>query len=1286
VASAAEPLGASLESWLSLLDDEGFRVGIRERLLVQNLAAQFIASGDLPKEKPLEALLRITTPLLCSNPEQQTRYAGLMAAFLDRGGNGQLPPDKGRTRLKRLLPWLAATCLLIAGITAVDHFRSNSSAPERAAVLPPPPPFTGDKPPGGTPVPSGREVYVAASHLPVRIHAPPVWIKPARISLIVLGALCLGGLTYFAWSQWRRQLYLQNVHTDEEVKERFLTDPHPISAEPPAGYIRRVAVGLRQRYAGTGEILDVEATVRATMSANGALTPRFKTTRRTPEYLVLIDQRHPLDHLVAYSKALVTALERVGIAVVVQYFEGSPQNGCWRVRAGSQNLRHVGLSSFAELAARFEGDRLLVFGDTRVLDSDSGAPRPWLSQLNSFPQRAWITPMPLPSWGRLEQRADALGFLVLPAHTESLSTLASWFSAGQLGLQIAADWPGAYPSLLQDGSAAWVARQISPPPDVLDELLFQLRVYLGAKRFQWLCACAIMPAVSPPVTLSMGRQVGADDRELTLGLAAMSALPWFRHGFMPAWLRVALLNRLDKHEELRLREVVQERLATAIESTATPPILTIGERQRRLRAWFHRGLGVARDWIMVDFLHRGSSLRLSHRLPEGLRKLLWRDGVSAYGFRREFVLVLACGFLLSFVSLPGIWERVAPTAVGPPLDMISTFPVQSGVTAIAASPDGRRFLSGHQDGSLRLWDGARGLGIFSAVSSGAPIVSTAFDADGSLILSATPNSELVASDAETGRVVSTLEQMGPLDSVTISPDGRRVVARTSRAQWQLLSVQPIEFPHSVAKLPDDLSNTVQVAFSSDGTRFAAVTNRGMLKIWEAKLVATAGGSLPAASGVTSLALNSDGSQLVSGHVDGYLRFWDLGTQSAIGPPIKSNGKEVTAVAFSPDDSYVASGTSNGTLQLWDSKSHQPVGAPLRESGSRITSIAFSPDGGRLLEGSKQNGDLRMWGRPATAALDLFVCATSFGLTNQDEGFANRIADAVQRGTLPTVTPIIYQTTSRTFSASIRPLRFGIVYFAAERDRAAAQQLAHWLSQTVSGKPVDQPTQWETEQSSSSETSVFLANLCVTPADSGQQASAASPPEVTAPPTKTKPPPAAPGKDRSSSKPSRVSPAPVNRAQPEVPTAPPPSAAIESYLQQANEAVSHGPTDGLALAKVMYQKVLEMSDQASRADVAKAYLGLGIVSMKQGDYAPATEYLKRSIEADPEPAAAYLNLGDVLQAQGNYSEAILNYEAAIKRDPNSTAPYCRMVSALSRANRPDEAAKVSAECWSHRKTN
>ena len=105
---------------------------------------------------------------------------------------------------------------------------------------------------------------------------------------------------------------------------------------------------------------------------------------------------------------------------------------------------------------------------------------------------------------------------------------------------------------------------LAPSPHFsIDDVCENLSQHLGLFGFQWICACAVYPLLYFPVTAylgarlaeAVGRPPPSEDEFL-----AICRLPWFRSGWMPADLRLVLVQRLSN----RLQSVTRDAIDTLL--------------------------------------------------------------------------------------------------------------------------------------------------------------------------------------------------------------------------------------------------------------------------------------------------------------------------------------------------------------------------------------------------------------------------------------------------------------------------------------------------------------------------------------------------------------------------------------------------------------------------------------------------------------------------------------------------------------------------------------------------
>ncbi|HEX6911487.1 MAG TPA: hypothetical protein VF142_13880, partial [Longimicrobium sp.] len=1071
--STATAPAPDVDAFLDRLQEAGYGVGVRERLLAHALLARCAERGDLPDE-PGDRL-RLLEPLLSRSEHEQRHFPSVVDAFLRqraaRGGGdddgGDDEGERGRRRRRRIRwrafwgSFAAAVLILVAVLVwppGPGQGREEKGETSTAAAADPSRDSLRTTTAGDVDTTAPPPIYVPVGSFPDAAElasAPPTTVPGAlRWVLGGMGLLLAGAVAGWLVRRRYRVAYLQSVRTDEALEQHVLRDPDPVALPIPDAAVRPASRMLRQRIAGSREVLDLRATLHATIRAGGALTARYRPLHQTPEYVVLVDRVSARDHQAAFHELLVGALARFGVAVDLFYYEGSPESGCWRPRrTGDDDEEEAGgparvLLTVAQLSNRYGGHRLLVFGDAAcAFDPLRGRPAPWTRHRGQFPSLAWFSPLPLPSWGAAEAGVDGLGFLLLPAQPESLEALGEWLASDRATLQAEVDWPGPYPASLRGNAASWVARQAAPPDEALEDLLFELRTYLGPARFQWLCACAIFPAVSWPLTLSLGREVlggdgPADAPALARGVAALGALPWFRYGRMPGWLREALLDRLDAEREARLRAVVERRLSAALADAPGAMIAEVSVRRRRLLAWFGRRRGMARDVVLAGFLEKGLPNRLAQRLPKPLQRLLFRGGRSLYGLRPGVPAAVALASVLCLTAAaPGVWEAwaVADDGEVPALALYSEMKGTPGrVLDAAFSPDGWRVAVAFSDGVARIWSVFGKDTVISIRGHSGVVNSAAFSPDGRWIVTASDDSTVRVWSADGSGNPVVFPHAGQVLKAAFSPDGRQIV--TASMDGAVL-VWPLDPGRSAPRVLLDGDSPVRDAtFSRDG-RWIVAAMSANARVWRADSstvpVLLRGHTAP----VVSAAFSPNGQFVVTASSDRTARVWQV--DGAGTPIVLQHAERVRSAAYSPDGRFIITVIADGTARIWRADGSRQV-LILASVGSQPENAQFSPSGRWIV--SANGGGVRLWGREPGVRVNIATCNTSRATFTLARDVADRLArDA-------TLAPVVYEPSAWDLVRLGYPPEPGEVRYEADDTlaRTAAERLVTRLDSLSDG--------------------------------------------------------------------------------------------------------------------------------------------------------------------------------------------------------------------------------------------
>ncbi len=323
----------------------------------------------------------------------------------------------------------------------------------------------------------------------------------------------------------------------------------------------------------------------------------------------------------------------------------------------------------------------------------------------------------------------------------------------------------------------------------------------------------------------------------------------------------------------------------------------------------------------------------------------------------------------------------------------------STLWAVAWSPNGDSLASGSGDRCVCVWSTTGGALLQTLTGHTHAILQVAWSPDSTRLASCAKDRTVRIWHASTSTVQHAAEYEDPIMSMAWSPTGQFLALGSSRGVVHLWS--PGVVPAQTFQA--HTQSISGVAWSPDGSNLSAVARDGLLAIWEiettkdfrtkppqpapnaldwiARQAATVGRRPPPwvphlpristdqplealgvlraegtqTAGAPCVAIAPDDLRLVSGHMEGHLRCWDLLDGRLIWTTL---GRRAQDIAWAPDGKHLAMGAEDGALSLCSASD----GIELhRFPGHRapVSSVAWSPDGRALASGSADR-TIRVW--------------------------------------------------------------------------------------------------------------------------------------------------------------------------------------------------------------------------------------------------------------------------------------------------------------------------------------
>lgn len=285
-----------------------------------------------------------------------------------------------------------------------------------------------------------------------------------------------------------------------------------------------------------------------------------------------------------------------------------------------------------------------------------------------------------------------------------------------------------------------------------------------------------------------------------------------------------------------------------------------------------------------------------------------------------------------------------------------------GLSARSALSPNDAWLAVADRRSLQLFDAHNGA-LSRAMQSQGGATSIRFVGDGSHMLSAGDGGVMRRWDVQSGAELWSAQAVETV--IALSPDGSLALTWTNRPfrGVQIWNIATCALLHSL-EVENDFGYT-SAEFSVDGKLLALGGRGGRVRVWDTqsgtlvwslqedpaplvrhKLSSRFGdisrGLDLLASPTRSLAFSADGRWLLSS-VATRLVIWDL-LRGTVNRRLDGHQEEIQSVAFSPDGSLIIAGADDGFIRMWRRDSGKRVWSFVVRNPERVRSVQFTPDG------------------------------------------------------------------------------------------------------------------------------------------------------------------------------------------------------------------------------------------------------------------------------------------------------------------------------------------------------
>jgi WD40 repeat protein len=285
-----------------------------------------------------------------------------------------------------------------------------------------------------------------------------------------------------------------------------------------------------------------------------------------------------------------------------------------------------------------------------------------------------------------------------------------------------------------------------------------------------------------------------------------------------------------------------------------------------------------------------------------------------------------------------------------------------GVSCLAYSCDGLTLATGHDDGTVRLWDADTGRQRAILTGHAARVRALAFAPHGRQLASGDAAGDIKLWHLPANRQQTTLDgHEGSVTCLAYSPDGATLVSGGADRLVRLWYAEGGTFRRALEGHTDEVTS---LAYCPDGRTVASASLDDTVRLWDVGFGSYWATLQGHAGGVTALAYSPYGESLVTGGRDGTVRLWHAETAREVATSVgarQGHPQPVGCLAFAPNGWTIASGGDDEAVRIWDVVGWHELCNFSGHTGP-VRAVAYSPDG-RWLIAAGADGTVQRWRAP-----------------------------------------------------------------------------------------------------------------------------------------------------------------------------------------------------------------------------------------------------------------------------------------------------------------------------------